>query len=81
MRGTVEPNSKDARALGLLGHHSQHLGEAEGANKNRDQREPAGKVRAAEAEARIGVEPLLPDAGNEQPQKSCKPTLERICRD
>ena len=44
------------------------LGEAEGADQRRHQREAAGQVAVAEVEALVGVDAVLPDGGDEEDQ-------------
>ena len=61
-----------------LAHHGQHLGEAEGADQHRNEREAAGEIGVAEAEALVGVHALLADAGDEQAEQAGKPALQRI---
>ena len=56
----------------------QHLRHAEDADQHRQQPEPAGEVRVAEGEARIGVVGLLPDGGDEQAEEARDVALQRI---
>ena len=53
-------------ALDRVGQRRQHLGEAEGADQRRDQRDAAGELVPAEGEAVVGIETLLADLRDEE---------------
>ena len=55
----------------------QHLGEAEGADQRRDQRDAAGEIGMPKVKRGIGVDALLPDHRDEQAEEARDPALQR----
>ena len=54
------------------------LGKAEGSDHRRDEGDAASEVGAAEGEARVGVDALHADHGDEEPDKARDPALDRV---
>jgi hypothetical protein len=66
------------RLGGRAAHGLQHLGDAEGAHKRRQEPDAARKIRASEGEALVIVVRLLADGGDEEAEEPRHVALDRV---